>query len=329
MTSTTTLEQEAFEQIRDGMHIALLDNPTAQGKYYYFTHEPDVELPWVAIDKSGPNLRSGNFGTKEATFRFLAEKDKVDDAGEAAYRISHPEDAGAEFDRAIGLTPGANLANGTNAEPTVAPSEPLEAAGDVLDTVEDVAPAPAEIEAAEGQESPYLALSDQELSEQIKAAEAAYYKEFLDFAAAEARTIELLAQLERENATLFARKKAAKEAKIVKAEELKTIAGEYFRRNPEEKKFDVYVTAKEFIDWDVDEAEAWPWVRENYPIAIIPPVKERLDYAQIIDYGKSCVKRKADYPPCLKRTTRTEVQLSTKVALPDSPLSGADPSVAA
>lgn len=324
-------------------HVQILGDEAQKGQYYYYSPLVADGRQWIAIDKTGPSLRSGQFATQQEAEAFF---NSTPTTGVA---VSEPlEAAGGVF------TPEGDLS------PLPAPHETVDGVSRVHnDRVEEAArlalakepdpPPPMETNGApEGFvrcnscsldfdiastpdfnhdrllcsrcvdiiDFPFAGLTDEELTDTIRAAEKAWFEPFRNYTEAESKLTALQAKFDDENADLIAQKKISKELKEARAKTLKTAAAEYFRRHPEEKKFDVYVGAKEFQHVEIDEPLAIEWAQANFPAAV-QTERITLDYRRIENYVKDLVRRKEPVPNFAKFKYVTEVQLSTKVPPPD------------
>jgi len=317
-------------------HVAYLIDPSKTGKYYYLFNDGVnvVPLPWIALDKTGPQPRSAQFATKEEAFVFLGAVEAITEVVTPSSEVL--ERAESTFEPQADLTPvpapvepseslqQAETPNTSLADTSL--GEPLDgfvrcsrcAMDDNVATTPDFDYARQLCPACVAHvDNPYSNLTDDQLEDAINAAERAWFEPYRVFAETDAQFTALMAKLETEHAALLERRKTAKEQKALRADDLKKIAAEYFRRNPDERKYDVYVTAKEFKHVEIDEPLAIEWAEENYPAAI---TRERvtLDHGRVKDYVLDLVKRKYPIPNFAKFKLGMEVQLSSKVPPPDA-----------
>lgn len=274
--------QRAPREITLELQVDAITRPEYNGGQYFFRHPkvPEDAKGWIGIDRTGAETKAEAFDTIEDVMKFFGRP------VEAGRPIPPPSDR-------------AEAVQTENAAPTSS-----EVVTDALGLTED------EMDSIE---RPFQNLSDDELRNRIDAARDDFYHQKRKFMTSESRIMTLLAELERANLDLFTAKKEAAEGMKEKGSKVKEIALEYFLRNRLEKKYDPYVTSKEFVTYRFDEVPLWEWVREKFPVAIIPAVSERLDFGQIEDYAKSRVKAKEALPPGVTQKKEIRVEISNKV----------------
>jgi hypothetical protein len=138
--------------------------------------------------------------------------------------------------------------------------------------------------------------------DQLRQTEEEYIQKFNAETAVEAVYKARLQDFNNQNAELLNTKKEAAKSRLEAEERLQNLLVA-FAKATGEKKFDEYLSVKEFTEYDIDEAAATTWAETNYPAAInkITNFKLLTDYLKTAKQNFGWAIRRTVYKPMISK----------------------------
>ncbi len=270
------------EKISQTQHLDILSSDKHKGKYWYFIDDPNVETPYVGIDKTNDEYAQ----TASADLAGLIKWLNGDRGGfEIPINTVEPEAAKANQEM-FGLG-GTIDDQSTLFEATPGPM--FEGLGSSVDL--------------------------EKLKADVIREKEAYFPLFRTAAVLEAKLKALQQKFDEDNAELIAQKKAAVAARDEQAKALKAAAVIYGNET-DDRQFDQYISFRENKEFEWDEPQLLAWLKENFPAAVVV-AGESIDSDRVKTYIRDCLKREQPLPPSVKVKEKLEALISSKIPVPE------------